>query len=88
MNLFLDCLILLTSPFLAQRRIDDVFLDNAQYANKELIANNRFDVVSLNASWRLEEGDTVNLYNSGKGFDDSNYHYTHFTGWLVEEDLM
>ena len=47
-----------------------------------------YDVVSLNASWRLEEGDTVNLYNSGKGFDDSNYHYTHFTGWLVEEDLM
>jgi len=47
-----------------------------------------YDVVSLNASWRLKEGDTVNLYNSGKGFDDINYHYTHFTGWLVEEDLM
>jgi len=47
------------------------------------------DVVSLSASLRLAAGDTVNLYNYALGqlYDDIE-HYTHFSGWLVEEDLM
>lgn len=47
-----------------------------------------FDTVSLSASLRLAANDRVNLYNqvSGALFDD-DYHKTHFTGWLVEEDL-
>jgi len=46
--------------------------------------------VSLNASWRLKEGDRVNVFKSGPGvLHDSTYNqYTHFTGWLVEEDLL
>ena len=46
-------------------------------------------VVSLSASLRLAAGDTVKLYNQGSGvlFDDKN-RWTHFSGWLVEENLM
>jgi len=47
------------------------------------------DVVSLSASLRLKAGDTVKLYNYGSGvLADSSYHYTHFSGWLVEEELI
>lgn len=48
------------------------------------------DVVSLSASFRLAAGDKVNLKFEGIGglVDSRNYQYTHFTGWLVEEDLM
>ena len=47
------------------------------------------DVVSLSASLRLAAGDRVNLYNFDGGMlYDSLNHYTHFSGWLVEEDLM
>ncbi len=47
------------------------------------------DVVSLSSSLRLAAGDRVNLLNNyfGMMFDNSNHH-THFTGWLVEEELM
>ncbi len=41
----------------------------------------------MTASLRLKEGDRVNLYKSGGILYDSTAHYTHFTGWLVEEDL-
>jgi len=46
------------------------------------------ETASLSASLRLKAGDRVRLfidYNSIL-FDDQ-YHRTHFTGWLVEEDL-
>jgi len=54
-------------------------------------------VVSLSASLRLAVGDRVNLFNSGDRVNlnnnggvlyDDSYHCTHFTGWLVEEELM
>ena len=45
-------------------------------------------VVSLNASLRLKAGDTVNLYLSEGEINDGSSHRTHFSGWLVEEDLM
>jgi len=46
--------------------------------------------VSLSASLRLVAGDRVNLSNQNGVLDDANLsaHFTHFTGWLVEEDLM
>jgi len=49
-----------------------------------------FDVVSLSASLRLAAGDRVNLYNpAGRGeIMDGKASLTHFSGWLVEEDLM
>jgi len=51
-------------------------------------ATRNVDSVSLSASLRLEAGDTVNLFNEGGALFDDSYHRTHFTGWLVEEDLM
>lgn len=46
------------------------------------------EVVSLTASLRLVAGDKVSLYkHSGDALFDYSYHTTHFTGWLVEEDL-
>ena len=47
------------------------------------------DVVSLSASLRLVKGDRVSLFNyEGELYDDKEYHNTHFSGWLVKEDLM
>jgi len=47
-------------------------------------------VVSLSASLRLAAGDKVNLFNLNSGglHDSTDGHNTHFSGWLVEEDLM
>jgi len=37
---------------------------------------------------KLNEGDTVDLYKTtGDLYDDSDGLYTHFTGWILEEDL-
>lgn len=48
-----------------------------------------YEIVSMSGSLRLKTSDRVNLYNNGdrKLYDDSN-HLTHFTGWLVEENLI
>ena len=52
-------------------------------------AEGSFDIVSLSASLRLATNDRVNVYNQVNGaFFDDSYHKTHFTGWLVEEDLI
>jgi len=46
------------------------------------------DVVSLSASLRLAAGDKVNLFLVNGLLLDNSDHCTHFTGWLVEEELM
>ena len=47
------------------------------------------DPIFLSVSLRLAASDRVNLFNSGEGgFHDNADHFTHFSGWLVEEDLM
>jgi len=48
------------------------------------------DTASLSASLRLKVGDKVRLYNErgSKLHDHGSEHWTHFSGWLVEEDLM
>ena len=40
----------------------------------------------ISASLRLKIGDQVRLYKTGGTLNDFG-RYTHFTGWLVEEDL-
>lgn len=44
--------------------------------------------INLAVSLRLKLGDRVNLYKSSGILFDSNSHFTHFSGWLVEEDLV
>jgi len=53
-------------------------------------ATNLQDFLSLNgisASLRLKIGDQVRLYKTTGTLDDI-VPFTHFTGWLVEEDLV
>jgi len=50
--------------------------------------SNYVSVNGINASLRLKSGDQVRLYKSGGTLDDNNRHYTQFSGWLVEEDLI
>jgi len=48
-----------------------------------------YDVASLSSSLRLAANDRVNLFNEvGMLSENSTTHQTHFTGWLVEEDLL
>lgn len=54
-------------------------------------ATNLPDFVALygiNVSFRLKTGDQVRLYKLGGVINDNNRHYTHFSGRLVEEDLV
>ena len=47
-----------------------------------------YDTISLSASLRLKRGSKVNLFTEGSVLvDDPDNRSTHFTGWLVEEDL-
>ena len=41
----------------------------------------------INASLRLKTGDQVRLYGNASIADNIYSRYTHFTGWLVEEEL-
>jgi len=41
---------------------------------------------SISASLRLKTGDQVRLYKTSGTLDDGPF--SHFTGWLVEEDLV
>jgi len=71
----------------------DIYLQvngaNVGFANSDQPKNTEsLDVVSLSASLQLAAGDKVRLFNSGGTLYDSRKHYTHFSGWLVEEDLM
>jgi len=49
-----------------------------------------YDTASLSASLRLKTGDEVRLFNAPGSVlhDHVGEHWTHFSGWLVEEDLM
>jgi len=42
----------------------------------------------ISASLRLKTGDQVRLFKTGGTLFDDGNHYTQFTGWLVEEDLV
>ena len=45
--------------------------------------------LSLTASLRLEVNDRVNLFvYEGELFDNDGLYQNHFTGWLMEEDLI
>ena len=42
----------------------------------------------ISASLQLNAGDKVGLEKHYVGLEDYYYRYTHFTGWLVEEDIQ
>ncbi len=50
-----------------------------------------WDNLSFSVSLRLKTNDRVNLYHDngiGTLYDRAGDGFTHFSGWLVEEDLM
>jgi len=53
-----------------------------------IILNYGFLTGVLNASFRLKKGDKVNIFKNKVRLFDNEFFYTHFTGWLVEEDLI
>ncbi len=57
----------------------------AAYADKA----SQWLTVALSGSFRLKKGDRVNLYKRrlGELYDEPLVHLTHFSGWLVEEEL-
>ncbi len=52
------------------------------------IENNWVGLSTISASLRLKTGDQVSLVKDIGVLRDDDNHYTHFTGWLVEEDLQ
>jgi len=42
----------------------------------------------ISASLKLKIGDQVTLFKGAGTLNDDGSHYTHFSGWLVEEDLV
>ena len=47
-----------------------------------------YDSMSLHSTLQLEKGDKIDLWITGStSLYDDNSHRTHFTGWLIEEDL-
>ena len=50
-------------------------------------SSNSLAVASLSSSLRLKVNDQVSLRHRDGWLLDNNSHHTHFTGWLVEEDL-
>jgi len=46
-----------------------------------------FGISGINAYLRLKAGDQVSLFKT-LGILNDGIRYTHFTGWLVEEDIL
>lgn len=58
-------------------------------ANTNQFGMGTSDSVSLSASLRLAANDRVTLRNAASsGLIDGSAQFTHFTGWLVEEELI
>jgi len=56
--------------------------------NNQLNSPGTYERISLTASLRLKPNDRVYLFPGGGALFDDNGHHNHFTGSLVEEDLM
>jgi len=61
--------------------------------NNEIIGSSHATSLSsvtlsgISSSLRLKMGDEVKLFKYTGTINDNEGHYTHFSGWLVEEDL-
>ena len=51
-------------------------------------ANNNYDDGSLHSTLQLKSGDRVDLWLNGGTLFDNTDRYSHFTGWLDDEDLQ
>lgn len=60
----------------------------SSYSQVNTMVGGGFVTGVLNASFRLKRGDRVNLFKEKGLLMDNDFFYTHFTGLLVEEDLI
>jgi len=65
-------------------QVNSVTIGTAYASN---LTNHHLALSGISASTRLKAGDEVRLYKT-TGILNDNSHYTHFSGWLVEEDLV
>jgi len=56
-------------------------------SNTEQLGGKAFLTLSLHSSLKLKKGDRINMFKQGGILHDHGDHFTHFFGWLVEEDL-
>jgi len=56
-------------------------------SNTEQYGGKAYLTISMHSSLRLKKGDRINLYKHRGALRDSESRYTHFSGWLVEEDM-
>ena len=76
--------------------IDTVFVPRL-YLNGNVIGSGSADMAgsgvveptfTLQSTLQLKAGDQVSLKSGGSGYlYDNDNHFTHFTGWLLQEDL-
>ena len=59
----------------------------SSYSRIQLAVGHTFVTGAFHASFRLKKGDKVNIFKDQVNLLDNMFFYTHFTGWLVEEDL-
>ncbi len=73
------------SPIFVNLLVNGVTIGDAYGSN---IPGYYLGLSSINAHLRLKTGDQVSLLKNGGILNDDAGHYTHFSGWLVEEDLI
>jgi len=60
----------------------------SSYSEIQLLTGTAFVTGVFHVSFRLKKGDKVNIFKEQVNLYDNMFFYTHFTGWLVEEDLI
>ncbi len=65
------------------------FQVNGSTISSSFITSTALSALSgISASFHLKSGDQVRLYKTAGNLNDNARHYTDFSGWLVEEDLL
>jgi hypothetical protein len=58
---------------------------------ENISADHKYSLLTLQLTLNLKKGDqlwvTISYSGSSSLFDDSYYHYTHFTGFMLEEEI-
>jgi len=80
--------------FTAMKDFDSIDVYIYLQVNNETVGNSYAPSLSfvslsgISASFRLKIGDQVRLFKTTGTLNDNAGHYTYFSGWLVEEDLL
>jgi hypothetical protein len=60
--------------------------------DSNVVTSNQWSPVTLQSTLNLKKGDTVwvqiSYLSSGAYLHDDNFHHTHFTGFMLEEEIV